>query len=400
MKHVVVRVQRSCRVTALKDVITAVLFLCLVTSSAIASAVDGPGRNQKVIFFHSPFWLSDGGQWLLSIQGRIFEPPETSTHTRILIDAFAPAVPARRSDKLYRERAGYFLSDSARNTTIQVTVGGQTYPLPRSDRAGYFSGLLMLSSIEGNSPASAGAISFESVPTPENAEVFRGSASLVPEAGVTIVTDIDDTIKITHVNDRRKMKESTFLKPFEAVPGMSKLYNSWKDSLGPDTRFHAVSAGPWQFNEALRLFTEASGFPAFTWDMRSIDIPDISTLKMELSGEEERLARTFDHKLQAIRKLTERFKKRHFVLVGDSGERDPEVYAQVLSEFAGQVDAVFIRNVHNKAQITEQACRYRKLFPTTAARAKLYVFVEPEELPSLPMPTQAVVPSDSTVCPK
>lgn len=240
-------------------------------------------------------------------------------------------------------------------------------------------------------------ISFESVPTVHNREPFRGTATLVPEAGVTIVTDIDDTIKVTHVLNRKEAKRNTFLKPFEAVPCMADLYNSWRAALGPDTRFHVVSAGPWQFNEPLSLFAESSKFPVMTWDMRSIDIPSASALKVELS---QKLEKIFDHKLQKIRALIGRFKMRHFVLVGDSGERDPEVYAQIVSEFMSQVDAVFIRNVHSKAQTEQQAKRYASLFPTKEAKAKLHVFLDPQELPPLPIRSGEVVSETPLVCPK
>jgi phosphatidate phosphatase APP1 len=67
------------------------------------------------------------------------------------------------------------------------------------------------------------------------------------------------------------------------------------------------------------------------------------------------------------------------VLVGDSGERDPEVYATILSEFAERVDAVFIRNVSRE----DQKARYERLFPGKEARVKLKVFQDPKELPPL-----------------
>ena len=39
------------------------------------------------------------------------------------------------------------------------------------------------------------------------------------------------------------------------------------------------------------------------------------------------------------------FPKRRFILIGDSGEHDPEIYAQVAREYSAQVVAIFIRNV-------------------------------------------------------
>ena len=203
------------------------------------------------------------------------------------------------------------------------------------------------------------------------------------------MTDMDDTIKVTDVLNHDEKIANTFLRPFKAVPGMPELYRSWKDALGPRIHFHVVSAGPWQFNEPLRRFTEEAGFPSFTWDMRSVDIGDIRVLLSELN---QNLDNIYDHKLQKIRALMRRFPKRHFVLVGDSGEKDPEVYAKIVSEFMDRVDAVFIRNVHRDDQAALQAARYTTLFSTKEAEAKLQVFLDPKELPPLSAPSGGLVP--------
>lgn len=103
----------------------------------------------------------------------------------------------------------------------------------------------------------------------------------------------------------------------------------------------------------------------------------------------------YEFKLQKIRVFMTRFPKRHVVLVGDSGEKDPEVYAKMLSEFPDRVDAVFIRNVTGEDR---SADRYLKLFPDEAT-VKLCVFQNPKELPFLT--TQGLVGSESrtlTIC--
>ena len=163
---------------------------------------------------------------------------------------------------------------------------------------------------------------------------------------------------------------------------MSALYRSWTEALGPRIHFHVVSAGPWQLNEPLRRFTEEAGFPAFTWDMRSIEITDIRVLLKELNPDPND---TYEFKLQKIRAFMARFPKRHVVLVGDSGEKDPEVYGKILSEFPNRVEAVFIRNVSYK----DQKDRHKTLFPSKEAAVKLRVFLDPKELPPLTPPPVA-----------
>jgi phosphatidate phosphatase APP1 len=110
--------------------------------------------------------------------------------------------------------------------------------------------------------------------------------------------------------------------------------------------------------------------------MRSVDATDPETLiKETVKADPERL---IEFKVQAIHALMTRFPKRHVVLVGDSGEKDPETYATILSDFTDRVDAVYIHNVTGQDQT---AGRYKELFPTPAMAAKLRVFTQPSELP-------------------
>jgi phosphatidate phosphatase APP1 len=346
-------------------------------SRCAAIAGEGPVRGEEVQFFQSLASVSSDNRWLLTIQGRIFEPAEKSQGREAMIDTLAPMVGASHTDTLFRARAGCFLSDSNRNTRVSVKVGERVIPLSASDPAGYFTADITLTNSEVMQLAKGGMISFQSLPTVTNTERFPGSVILVPEEGVTVITDMDDTIKITDMLNHRKKMANTFVLPFRAVPGMADLYRSWKEALGPSIHFHVVSAGPWQLNEPLRRFTEEAGFPAFTWDMRSVDIGDVSVLLRELRSNPK------EFKLAKIQAFMARFPKRHVVLVGDSGEQDPEVYSAILAEFPDRVDAVFIRNVRSE----DQKDRYKRLFPSKEATAKLQVFLDPKKLPHLTPPS-------------
>jgi len=343
--------------------------------SAGCTPKDAPVAGQEILFFPSLASVSaDGQSWSITVQGRIFEPAAGSIGRTLLIDAIAKAAGLdddEAKSALFRDRARYFLSDSEENRRVSVRIGDRTFSLPASDKTGYFSAQIPLAKDEVSKLAKDGVISFESLPTAANPRRFPGKAMLVPEEGVSVVTDMDDTIKETRVLDRKEMLKNTFVRPFAAVEGMPALYRSWKEALGGRIQFHVVSAGPWQFNEPLRGFTEGAGFPAFTWHMRSVDI-NAANLK-ELKPD------PYTFKVQQIEALMRRFPKRHFVCVGDSGEKDPEVYSKILSEFPERVDAVFIRDVTGQSR---DADRYKTLFPGEAG-AKFRVFRDPKDLPPL-----------------
>jgi len=342
-------------------------------SSAVAQ---GLRPEQQVLFAPSIVSLSASGEWSMSVQGRVFKAPDRSPKRQMFIDMLASAANAPRNDPLYRSRAGYFVSDGNRNRAVSIVLGERVAQLTPSDAAGNFVANLVLSAEQVAQLARDGRIAFESAPSPGNPHRYRGSALVVPEAGITVVTDMDDTIKETHIRNHAEAKANTFVRPFRPVAGMPELYRAWQAAPGPHIHFHVVSAGPWQFHEPLRRFTEESGFPDFTWDMRSVDLPQaMVVIKETLLADPQRL---YEFKLRAIRALIARLPKRQFVLVGDSGEKDPEVYAAIVSALPQRVDAVYIRNVSGEGQ---DAARYQKLFADPVAAAKLRVFVQPDELP-------------------
>jgi phosphatidate phosphatase APP1 len=339
---------------------------------------------KKSLFFPYPASVSANGQfWSITVQGRIFKPATESRGRRLLIEAItwrAGLDDHEKKSALLSERVSYFLSDSEKRFVL-VQIGSQTFHLPTSNQAGYFTTEVSLAKDEASKLAKDRVISFESLPTAVNPRRFTGEVTLVPEEGVSVVTDMDDTVKDTHVLDREEMLKNTFVRPFKAVAGMPELYRSWKEALGDRIQFHVVSAGPWQLYEPLSAFSAAAGFPTFTWDMRSVDI--------NAAHLNELTPNPYPFKVSRIEALIKLFPKRHFVCVGDSGEKDPEVYSRILSEFRDRVDAVFIHDVTNQSQ---DADRYRRLF-TGAEAAKFRVFRDPKDLPPLTSFTDAHSPS-------
>src|SRR6266478_545639 len=158
-------------------------------------------------------WVSGPDQWTVQIQGRIFEPAESSPGRRALIDGLARALGANSSDPLYRERAGYFVSDSIHKARISVALGDQVVQLGPSDSSGYLSTTVTLTNDQVDRFARDRVIAFESLPTRDNPSRFPGSAVLVAEEGVIVVSDIDDTIKETNVNNRAAAK--AILRPMQ-----------------------------------------------------------------------------------------------------------------------------------------------------------------------------------------
>ncbi len=198
----------------------------------------------------------------------------------------------------------------------------------------------------------------------------------VPPTGVSLVTDIDDTIKDSHVLDWRELLLNTFVRPFAAVGGMAARYREFA-AANPDFRVHYVSGSPHQLHAPLSEFLQVERFPGGSLHLRDIDIG------REIFGEKNaETGGTRGHKLKTIRRLMTDFPARRFVLIGDSGEQDPEIYATLAREHPDRVLAIWIRDV--TGQSSEHA-RYRKAFAgVDAARWRLFTESAEIALPETP----------------
>lgn len=365
----------ACLVAPARGTWPAAWLLGCITLSASPAFAD----QQQLVFGPTVAWAStvDGDtRWLIRVQGRVFKPAEASRKRQLAIDALAIKVPANRRDPLYRARAAYFVSDSESNVRVAIAIGDAVRTLPPSDSAGCFSADIELSTDEATRLARDGRITFEALPGPHRPAHVTGTAVRVAPEGVIVVTDVDDTIKHTDIPHPAEARANTFVRPFEPVPDMPELYRSWQATGGERVHFHVVSAGPWQFHSPLQRFTVDAGFPAFTWNMRCVDVTNPFVLVEEtLMADPARLSR---FKVETIRALMLRWPQRRFVLVGDSGERDPEAYAQVVAEFGDRVDAVYIRNVSGEGT---GAQRYVDLFEPLSAMGRLQVFERADALP-------------------
>ena len=101
--------------------------------------------------------------------------------------------------------------------------------------------------------------------------------------------------------------------------------------------FHYVSASPWQLWPSLQPFIEAN-YPAGSIAMRHFRLKDSSLVSFLLKP-------SVDFKLDAINTIIKRYPGHRFILIGDSGECDPEIYGEIYRKNPGKIDRIMIRKV-------------------------------------------------------
>ncbi len=344
--------------------------LAWLTLAAGALAASGQATalkpDERVVFYPVPAWRVPGG-WETELRGCAYELESRRLTSPLLRRALGidddELSPEQRA--LYHERSRLFLVDHESGCVVTVKLGGAEHRVGPSAGDGVLTKLVRVSMQDAASAALPGGRLRLVVGSGTGAPVSTAEAHLLPETGLSVVSDIDDTIKISQVRERQELLRNTFCRPFQPVPGMRELYRGWAATNG--ARFHYVSASPWQLYPVLAGFVASNGFPAGTFHLKNVRLADDSLLKFFGSPEE--------YKRGVIEPLLDRFPRRRFVLVGDSGERDPEIYAALARRHPNQIAAIFIRDVTGEPA---GASRYQAAF--AGAPASLWrVFREPAE---------------------
>lgn len=187
-----------------------------------------------------------------------------------------------------------------------------------------------------------------------------GLVRLIEPEGLSLVSDIDDTIKITDIPaGKRTVVRNTFFHDFAAVPEMLIAYNK----LVGETSFHYVSGGPWQLYRPLFNFIDNQGFPKGSFHMKSVPKQMLSIKTWKDLGKLVGGA-TVRQKNQQIGRIMKEFPRRKFILVGDSGENDPEIYSQLRNKFGDQIKEIWIRDVIKAREKTPDRLKGMKIIAT------------------------------------
>lgn len=155
------------------------------------------------------------------------------------------------------------------------------------------------------------------------------------QAKVLVVTDIDDTIKISHILSTTDSVVSA-LETSNVFLGMGRLYSFLKKNWGRDAEiFYLTNAPSWLMQELHEEFLQVNKFPQ----------GELSLVEFSESTE--------THKLHHIRAKLNTGRYQTVILVGDNGERDPFIYAQIQKEYPQLQIITFIHQLYSVASEDE-----------------------------------------------
>ncbi len=260
-----------------------------------------------------------GGAGRVVVRGRVLDDPPVDD-----------AVEGEGVGAAVLRTVRHFLTDELPGVPLELTVADATAEVS-TDSDGYFRVELKPDPAQLTAPWTDGAV--------ELADEYRGITGRQttrmrirvpdPAARFGVISDIDDTILETGVQRVGHMIRQTFTgsaltrTPF---PGAPELYCDLAADVNP---VFYVSSSPWNLHSFLTAFLEHRDFPEGPVLLRDL----LGTAE----GREQKHAR--------IREVLDLHPDLPFVLIGDSGEKDPEIYADIVRAYPGRILATYIREV-------------------------------------------------------
>ncbi|HVL58269.1 MAG TPA: phosphatase domain-containing protein [Burkholderiaceae bacterium] len=257
-----------------------------------------------------------------------------------------PLLPADESDTRWRNlrrMARLFVASKVRGARVRAHFAGAQCEAVTDDQ-GYFDVELELPEAPGGPLWQHAEVELVG-PAPLERYRVRARAQVMVHplnAQYAVISDIDDTVVATNVTNKLKMLATVLLSnahtrlPFK---GVAAFYRALEDGRGGEHNpIFYVSNGPWNLHDVLVEFFELNRIPLGPIYLRDFGVHLV--LSPGPPG---------SNKIDRIEHLMRVFPPVPVILIGDSGEHDPEIYARIAESYPQRVRAIYIRCVHSAA---------------------------------------------------
>ena len=227
-----------------------------------------------------------------------------------------------------------FLTSPATGVPVKVTAGDREI-FGRSDRGGHVD---IVARDHGLEPGWQQVIVEAQGTDPVAADVFI----VADHVRFGLVSDIDDTVITTMLPRPLIAAFNTFVrraKARHAVPGMAPMYRRLL-AAHPGAPIVYVSTGAWNTAATLNRFLLENGFPLGPLLLTDWGPTNTGWFR---SGQ--------DHKRTCLHRLARDFPDIRWLLVGDDGQHDPQLYAEFAEARPDRVDAICIRHLSPTEQV-------------------------------------------------
>ncbi len=236
-----------------------------------------------------------------------------------------------------RRRRAVLLASLARFITVEMPGAPVTLHLPggdlevRTNYDGYVDHQVELTDVE------PGWLEV-GISGPDGSSAIARVLVVDPQVRIGLVSDVDDTILDTGLTRGLEFLRATLLTDVHErtpLPGAAALYRALVDPPGgPRRPVFYVSTSPWNLHEMLLQFVSMRGFPLGPLLLTDWGPSHAGLFRIGAQA----------HKIGLVRRLLDEHPQLKLVLVGDSGQEDPEIYATIARERPNRLAAIYIRH--------------------------------------------------------
>lgn len=258
---------------------------------------------------------------------------------RVLADP--PVPPAPQDDRWWRNLVHTYRlleSDEVAGAQVAIRFAGASHRAV-ADTEGYFRAWLRPRKPLRGGPWHEAELEL-AAPAGRSAGRTTGQIMIpMPGTPFGVISDLDDTVVRTDATRPLRMLRSVLLgnartrMPFDGVAAFYRALHAGPSGADRNPIFY-VSSSPWNLYDLLVEFLDLNAIPAGPLLLRDWGITPHSVLPTDHRS----------HKLAHIRQILDSYPL-PFILIGDSGQRDPEIYREVVAQYPARILAIYIRSV-------------------------------------------------------
>ncbi len=228
-----------------------------------------------------------------------------------------------------KNKFAQLFNDEKEHEAVTIALDGRDH-LVLSDDEGYFE-FEFSTSKDHFFHAQSIKVSINQGETVTNCNAFIPSS----QEQVGVISDFDDTLVISDVADKFSLLGNIFLKNYKQRTLIKSMQEIVNRVIGKEHRaFFLITGSPKQLHNSIDHFLDHHNFPKRT----------IITKKLH-GDNSDPLFDQLEYKFEKVKKLILLYPNIQWVLLGDSGEMDKEVYTQIQKAYPNRVKNIYIRNV-------------------------------------------------------
>ncbi|MGB3291803.1 MAG: phosphatase domain-containing protein, partial [Phormidesmis sp.] len=232
--------------------------------------------------------------------------------------------------------------DEIPHARVEIRLGEQQQVLEANEEGFFETELKIEPPLQTNSLWQTVDIKLLDPPPPKQSSVTTTGKviTVLQTAEFGVISDIDDTIVYTAANNLFKMIRIAYFgnersrRLFEGVASFYKALQQGTGKAEGNPIFY-VSSSPWNMYDLFDKFMALNDIPAGPILLRDIELSPENLLSFDHEG----------HKREQIDPIFRRFPDLPFVLIGDSGQKDAEIYSQIVEDSPDRILGVYIRDV-------------------------------------------------------